>query len=63
MMPLPPVDVNPLPRLPNPADIVNERLAKTAESVSTSAKIEEKAEALHVETMNGNVSLSNVSAA
>lgn len=63
MMPRPPVDIDTLPRLPNPADVVNAKLASNAESVNAIPNGEDKAESIHVETVNGHLPVSSVTAA
>lgn len=59
-MPRPTVDVDTLPRLPNPADVVNARLARKTESANPTSSVEEKAESVHVETVNAHLPVSNV---
>lgn len=63
MIPRPPVDMDSLPRLPNPADVVNAKLARKAELVDAIPNIEDKPESFHVETVNGHLPVSSVTAA
>lgn len=65
VMPRPPVDIDTLHRLPNPADVVNARLglARKTESVNFTPAVEEKAECAHIETVSGHLPVSSPTAA